>query len=41
MLDLKKIRETPDAVKEGLVARGADPAATAYTVFSAYKEYFL
>ena len=27
MLDLKKIRETPDAVKEGLVARGADPAA--------------
>ena len=26
MLDLKKIRETPDAVKEGLVARGADPA---------------
>lgn len=27
MLDIKKIRETPDAVKEGLIARGANPDA--------------
>jgi len=26
MIDIKKIRETPDAVREGLKARGADPA---------------
>ena len=27
MLDIKKIRETPDEVRAGLAARGADPAA--------------